>query len=106
MFTTPNKLVGYAIFLECFLPSYPHETQKKPFFVFCFQQSEILLQNYRVKGLYVNHYENAELFKTFLNTCMIASVLLPDHVAHPLQEFPETTIACTIVLHMYHIFSR
>lgn len=61
VFTTPNKLVGYAIFLECFLPSYPHETQKKPFFVFCFQQSEILLQNYRVKGLYVNYYENAEL---------------------------------------------
>ena len=63
---------------------YPHETQKKVFFVL-FPRIGNSVTNIPCKGfIYIFHYENAQLFKTFLN--MIACVLVPDDVMHPLQR--------------------
>ena len=81
--------------------------KRKPFFDL-FPRIGNYATKYRVRGLYINHHENAQLFKTFLNK--IASVLVPGDVAHPLYrghiKFRGTTTACTIVLHMFHLFSR
>lgn len=63
-----------ASYLHTQMKPYPNETQKEAYFLFCFQESEI--QKYRVKGFYVNHYENAQLLKTFFKSHLIASVLV------------------------------
>lgn len=83
------------------------EHKRKPFFVL-FPRIGNYVTKYRVRGLYINHYVKAQLFKTFLNK--IPSVLVPGDVAHPLYrgyiKIPGTIISCTIVFHMFHLFSR
>lgn len=82
---------------------YPHThmRHKKAFFCFLFPTIGNSVTKLPCKRVICKPLRKCRTY-----TCMIVSVLLPDHVSHPLQEFPEMTIACTIVLHMYHIFSR
>lgn len=100
---TPMWVMYFSAIIASLMPAW--YTRKCIFLFKCFQESASLLQEYREKGLHVNHDENVQLIKGFLNMIIhCTSALVPGDVAHPFkrpqQVSGDSHCLCNCITHI------